>query len=964
MNNNTRLGAKLVTAFCAVITTLVAAVLTVYFTHSPIVLAVAIVLGCLLPLLVGYYLKQSITGSINNLVTECGRLTEGAREGRLDIRGDVSKVDSEFQGIIEGFNNTLDAVVGPLNVAAEYIDRISKGDIPPKISDSYKGDFNEIKNNVNGCIDAVNGLLKEVESLILAVEEGRLDARGNTAAFTGDWGKLVGGMNGLIEAVAAPVNELMAVSGRLAVNDFSQRMVSEYTGTWNDIKNSTNAVHGQMARIQEILDNISRGSLVDLDGLKKVGQRSENDHLIPSFIKAMEAIHNLVTDADMLAKTAMEGKLDARADVSRHEGEYRKVIEGFNNTLDAVIGPLNVAAEYIDRISKGDIPPRITESYNGDFNEIKNNVNGCIDAVNGLLKEVDSLILAVREGRLDARGDAAAFTGDWSELVTGMNGLMEAVSEPVDELTGILRQYAVNDLSRKMDKDYSGIWNDLKHATNEVYGRMTNIRNTVIKVSKGDLSDAEPYKKVGRRSENDEIVPGFIRMHDAIQKLLDDANMLAGSAVAGKLDTRADATRHDGEYRNVIEGFNNTLDAVVGPLNVAAEYIDRISKGDIPPKITDSYSGDFNEIKNNVNGCIDAVNGLLKEVESLILAVEEGRLDARGDTAAYTGDWGKLVDGMNGLIDAVAGPVGELMGVSSRLAVNDFSQRMVSEYTGTWNDLKNSTNAVHGQMARIQEILANISRGSLVDLAGLKKVGQRSENDQLIPAFIKAMEAINNLVTDADMLARTAMEGKLDTRADVGKHEGEYRKVIEGFNNTLDAVIGPLNVAAEYIDRISKGDIPPRITDSYNGDFNEIKNNVNGCIDAVNGLLKEVDGLILAVREGRLDARGDAAAFAGDWGKLVVGMNGLMEAVAEPVEELIAVLGRMSVNDLSMKMEKNYAGNWDELKQAINGVHARLTNIYRTVNKVAKGDLTDYEFYSKVGRRSEKDDLVPGFIRM
>jgi len=27
--------------------------------------------------------------------------------------------------------------------------------------------------------------------------------------------------------------------------------------------------------------------------------------------------------------------------------------------------------------------------------------------------------------------------------------------------------------------------------------------------------------------------------------------------------------------------------------------MDRISKGDIPPKITDAYTGDFNEVKNN-----------------------------------------------------------------------------------------------------------------------------------------------------------------------------------------------------------------------------------------------------------------------------------------------------------------------------------------------------------------------------
>ena len=80
--------------------------------------------------------------------------------------------------------------------------------------------------------------------------------------------------------------------------------------------------------------------------------------------------------------------------------------------------------------------------------------------------------------------------------------------------------------------------------------------------------------------------------------------------------------------------------------------------------------------------------------------------------------------------------------------------------------------------------------------------------------------------------------GPAATRADAAKHGGDYRKIVEGVNQTLDAVIGPLNVAAEYVDRISKGDIPPKITDKYNGDFNEIKNNLNVCIDALTTLVQ------------------------------------------------------------------------------------------------------------------------------
>ena len=79
------------------------------------------------------------------------------------------------------------------------------------------------------------------------------------------------------------------------------------------------------------------------------------------------------------------------------------------------------------------------------------------------------------------------------------------------------------------------------------------------------------------------------------------------------------------------------------------------------------------------------------------------------------------------------------------------------------------------------------------------------------------IDAINALVADGVGLTQAMLEGKLAMRADAAKHQGDFRKVIEGFNQTLDDVIKPLNVSAEYVDRISKGDIPPKITDTYQG---------------------------------------------------------------------------------------------------------------------------------------------------
>ena len=84
----------------------------------------------------------------------------------------------------------------------------------------------------------------------------------------------------------------------------------------------------------------------------------------------------------------------------------------------------------------------------------------------------------------------------------------------------------------------------------------------------------------------------------------------------------------------------------------------------------------------------------------------------------------------------------------------------------------------------------------------------------------QCIDAVNAMSADAVMLAKAAVDGKLATRADASKHQGDFRKIVQGVNDTLDAVIGPLNVAAKYVDDISKGNIPAKITDTYNGDFN------------------------------------------------------------------------------------------------------------------------------------------------
>ena len=64
----------------------------------------------------------------------------------------------------------------------------------------------------------------------------------------------------------------------------------------------------------------------------------------------MTAIEALVSDAAMLAEAAVAERFETRADSSRHSGDYKKVIDGFNRTLDLVVDKMGWYQSIIDAV--------------------------------------------------------------------------------------------------------------------------------------------------------------------------------------------------------------------------------------------------------------------------------------------------------------------------------------------------------------------------------------------------------------------------------------------------------------------------------------------------------------------------------------------------------------------------------------------------------------------------------------
>jgi methyl-accepting chemotaxis protein len=128
-----------------------------------------------------------------------------------------------------------------------------------------------------------------------------------------------------------------------------------------------------------------------------------------------------------LVQAVHDGNLVKRGEAdSSFKGNYKMLVEGVNSLLEEFYGPLSVAANYVDRISRGDLPPKIDAEYRGEFNAIKNNLNACIASIQGLIDGMTYMSDEHNKGDIDVVMPVEQFEGAYQEMAEGVNEMVTA----------------------------------------------------------------------------------------------------------------------------------------------------------------------------------------------------------------------------------------------------------------------------------------------------------------------------------------------------------------------------------------------------------------------------------------------------------------------------------------------------------------------------------------------------------
>ncbi len=207
-------------------------------------------------------------------------------------------------------------------------------------------------------------------------------------------------------------------------------------------------------------------------------------------------------------------------------------------------------------------------------------------------------------------------------------------------------------------------------------------------------------------------------------------------------------------------------------------------------------------------------------------------------------------------------------------------------------------------------------------------VQQDDEIGVLADALCNMKSTIQHVLNETESLTQMIQMGKLDTRGHSGNFSGAWNELIIGINNVIDAFVIPFNVTAEYIERISRGDIPEKLTEEYQGDFNEIQKNLNLLIDAMN----EITRIAEEIASGNLTV---AARERSEHDRLMIALNMMIEALND-----VVTLAE-EIADGNLMVDVRERSEHDRLMIALNTMVKRLNeivlNVLTSAENVANG---------------------------
>ena len=601
-------------------------------------------------------------------------------------------------------------------------------------------------------------------------------------------GELAGAMDALAEDLQ--VNSLGTLK-QIANGDLSMVL------TPKDGQDELTPAFIHVIQSQRTLANAA-GAIAGGDLSVKVQVRSEQDVVAKSLVKVVDVLLGLQKELQRLTVASTEGQLSERGKPEQFEGAYAEVVGGVNQMLDAILLPIGEGNRILAQVSVGKIDELIAQTYKGDHEKMKQAVNNVATTLQGLQKELQRLTVASTEGQLSERGKPEQFKGAYAEVIGGVNEMLDAILIPIGEGNRILRLIRGGDLRQQVTIACKGDHEQMKQAINGVHAWLTDLIAYVTKIANGDMA-----AEMARASGDDQIHEWLVLLKRNVQALVLDADLLAKAALEGKLATRADASKHQGDFRKIIQGVNETLDAVIGPVKEVQRVMGAMERGDLTARISMDYQGDLQTLRNAVNNTADQLSLTIDDMVRVLEAAAQGDLTER-ITAEFQGEFNRLKVASNTTLDKLASTITDVLEAARNMV--SASEQVSATAQSLSQGAAEQSASVEETSASMEQMTASIAQNNenakvTGDIAN-KTSKETVEGGLAVRETVAAMKQIAQKISIIDEIAYQTNLLALNAAIEAGR-AGEHGKGFAVVAAEVRKLAERSQVAAEEISQLA-----------------------------------------------------------------------------------------------------------------------------------------------------------------
>jgi len=315
--------------------------------------------------------------------------------------------------------------------------------------------------------------------------------------------------------ISKPLVFLKNASNKLAVGDTDVDIMQKSKDEIGELMGSFAVMVENTKAQAKIAQRIAKG---DLD--IAIEQKSDKDILSQSMNEIIESLRLLVAESANLTEAAIKGDLKVRGDVSKFEGGYKSIVEGVNDTLDAIVNPLDVAVEFLAALEAGEAREVIPDAdkYLGYYGVLVEKLNGVLIVLLSMLGEIDKVTVESIKGNLEYRADASGLKGGYAGIVSGVNNILDAVIMPINEAAGVLDEMAKGNMKARVEGDYKGDHAAIKEALNSMGGHIDGYIEEIAD-NLADMANKDFTCGIER-----EYLGDFIKLKDSINHIVAQFN--------------------------------------------------------------------------------------------------------------------------------------------------------------------------------------------------------------------------------------------------------------------------------------------------------------------------------------------------------------------------------------------------------------------------------------------------------